>query len=240
MAFKSMDDYNQNRYNGMFILQNDGDYADVIFMYRSKRDVLVADTHYIRSSDYNGYVHCCGRGCPACAKGIRVQSKLFIPMYIISENRVLFFDRSVRFDAQLQNDVFSRYPNPSEYVFRITRHGASGDVNTRYEIMAVGRNTVMSYDDILASLNIRMPDYFDTVCKEFSSTELNHMINVSAPAASYGSAEIPDYQVSARRSAVNVAQPTVESAVDLIPSAPELDSLIPDVSDEDISDEVDF
>ena len=65
MAFKTAREYNEDRFGGLFLLRNDGDYADVIFLYRSLDDVLIADTHYIKSADYSGYVHCCGRGCPA-------------------------------------------------------------------------------------------------------------------------------------------------------------------------------
>ena len=69
MAFKTVESYNEARFGGFFLLRNDGDFADVVFMYRNKDDVLVADTHYVKGSDYSGYVHCCGRGCPACSKG---------------------------------------------------------------------------------------------------------------------------------------------------------------------------
>ena len=44
MAFKSVEAYNNDRYNGMFILQNDGDYADVIFMYRNKQGFKMFST----------------------------------------------------------------------------------------------------------------------------------------------------------------------------------------------------
>ena len=83
MGFKSVTSYNEEKFNGLFLLRNDGDSADVIFLDRNIDDVLVADTHYVKSADYSGYVHCCGKGCPACAKGIRIQTKLFIPLYNI-------------------------------------------------------------------------------------------------------------------------------------------------------------
>lgn len=245
MAFKSVEDYNNERYGGLFQLQNDGDYADVIFMYRSKKDALVADTHYIKSGDYNGYVHCCGRGCPACGKGIRVQTKLFVPLYVLSEKKILFFDRNVRFDAQLNNDVFSRYPNPSEYVFRITRHGAYGDVNTRYEIMAVGKNNIMSYTDILNQLGIvDMVDYYSNICKEYSAAELNMMLNNSGSGSAGGgfkqaySDSMPDYQVTARRPVADVSAPPAEF-VATDEAIPEDSEYVSDI-DEDLDGDVSF
>ena len=209
MAFKSISKYNEERYGGMFLLRNDGDSADVIFLYRSVEDVLVADTHYIKSADYSGYVSCNGRGCPACAKGIRVQTKLFIPLYNIESGELQFFDRSVRFEPQLQNDVFSKFPNPSEYVFRITRHGAAGDVNTTYSIVVVGKNTVLSYDDILKKFDTKFPDYFYNVCKDYSNGELALMLNTSADTSNSATADMPSYQITPRasRSVSDVPEP---------------------------------
>ena len=54
MAFKSMETYNKERFNNLFILANDGDYAEVIFLYEKYGDVLGADAHYIKSSEYSG------------------------------------------------------------------------------------------------------------------------------------------------------------------------------------------
>jgi len=228
MAFKTVDAYNEERYGGMFRLQNDRDYADVVFLYRSTNDVLVADTHYIKSESYTGYVHCCGKGCPACAKGIRVQPKLFIPMYVINEDRILFFDRSIRFDAQLQNDVFSKYPNPSEYVFRITRHGSFGDVNTTYEIVAVGRNTFATYDQILAKFHASMPEYYSTICRDVPAYELSSMLSNGTTSSEYSS--MPSYQVSPRNVVSSDQAPiSIPEELDQAPVLPQPEAVVSEV-----------
>ena len=115
MAFKSLNQYNAEKNKGFFTLQNDGEYADVIFIYKSVGDVMIADVHYIKSSEYSGYVHCCGAGCPACEKGIRIQNKIFIPLYVIAKNgetlakpEIRYFDRTTYFEPQLMADVFER------------------------------------------------------------------------------------------------------------------------------------
>lgn len=204
MAFKTMKQYEEERYGGLFLLRNDHDFADVIFLYRSEEDVLIGDVHYIKSADYTGYVECNGHGCPACAKGIRVQTKLFIPLYNIAENEVQFWDRTARFQNQLVHDVFSRYPNPSEYVFRITREGAAGDVNTKYNITAVGNNKLMSYSEILAKNQIIMPDYMEKICRPYSNPELFTILNTANESETASQAgwdsNLPNYQVSARKS----------------------------------------
>lgn len=179
MAFKTLDEYNGDKYRDFFVLPNDGDSADVIFLYRGTSDVMIGDMHYIKSADYSGYVHCCGNGCPACGKGIRVQSKILIPVYVISEDKIKYFDRTTYFEPQLMADVFNRYPDPSQCVFRITRHGEARSRDTRYDIVAKGRNGVLSYDEILARFNTTMPEDYSRVAKEFSAYELSEMLSNS-------------------------------------------------------------
>ena len=217
MAFKTVQNYNEDKFGGFFLLRNDGDYADVVFLYQSVEDVLVADVHYIKSADYSGYVHCCGKGCPACAKGIRTQTKLFIPVYNIQHDEIQIFDRTMRFEPQLQQDVFSRFPNPSEYVFRITRHGAAGSVDTKYEITAIGKNTFKPYAQILAEKNVTMPEYYNTICKEVSMTEMNVMIN-SVNHTPNGYSPNEEYHYEATPRAGHVAANTEYSAT--IPEQP--------------------
>lgn len=220
MAFRTVDEFNKERgYDNYFLLRNDGDSADVIFLYRSTSDVLVADAHYIKSNDYTGYVHCCGRGCPACGKGIPVRNKLFVPLYNLNTDRIEFWDRNMFFENQLNQDVFTRFPNPSEFVFRVTRHGQARDVNTSYEITAVGKNTTLSYDVILAKFNTKIPDVYNNVIREFSAGELNLMLNAvaepSSASTSYTPVDtIPNYQVTPRAAYNPVANSvpfTVES-----------------------------
>lgn len=238
MAFKTAKSYNEERYGETFNLRNDGDFADVIFLYQSADDVLVADTHYIKSSEYSGYVHCCGKGCPACGKNIRVQTKLFIPLYNISEGKIQFWDRTMRFEPQLNHDVFANFPNPSEFVFRITRHGKPHDVNTTYAISVLSKNDVKSYSQILADFNTSMPAHYENICKDVTPSALNAMLTSNAePAASYD--EMPSYQVTPR--AVVSAQPTyVPPTIDIQPAA---DAVVPvDAadSDEGLDDNVTF
>lgn len=230
MAFKSLTQYNDERYAGLFRLPDDGDSADVIFLYRSIDDVVVCDSHYVKSSDYSGYVMCNGQhsGCPACDKGIRIQTKLFIPMYNLSTNEVEIWDRNVRFENQLVRDVFNRYPNPSECIFRITRHGRANDINTTYQIQAIGRNTVKSYNDILTSCNIKMPDVILEVSPEKTNQDLRAMLN-SEPSGSAD--DLVDYAVVPRVATQKVEEEDVSV---MIPTddLSDIDSLDDDISED--------
>lgn len=227
MAFKSIKAYNEERYGGKFIMQNDGDVADVIFLYPSEDDVLIADAHYVKSSDYTGYVHHIETGCPACAKGFKVQTRLFIPMYVIRINNeqvdeIRFWDRPLKFNVVMHENVFKNYPNPSEYVFRITRHGIANDRGTTYEITAIAKNTMMSYSEILAKFNAKMPDYYDHVIKEVSADTLAKMIssNVSETPVS-DTYEMPKYQITPRVAVVNRTETPDEVSATEIPETVE-------------------
>ena len=197
MAFKSFSQYQADKNGEFFVLPNDKDYADVIFLYRNTEDVLVADVHYITSSTYKGYVHCCGTGCPACnygERGIRLDHKLFIPLYNIQKNKIEFWDRSTFFEQVLQKAVFASYPVPWQTVFRITRRGEAGSRDTKYDIVPIARNSSMTYDKILSDLGVTLPDHYSVICKEMSAAEMSAVLT-SKPAASdlqdYGYVPIP-------------------------------------------------
>jgi len=213
MAFRSVEEYNAEFYRNLFKLNDDGEHADVIFLYHAKKDMLQADVHYIKSNKYTGYVHCCGAGCPACQKKIRVQSKLFIPVYNIYKDGgvIEFWDRNYNkgFELQLDREVFAVSPDPSECVFTITRKGGYKDQNTRYNFVAAGRNNFATYEQILAKFNAKMPDYYENIVKPVSIAELAEMIQadstttsavtqeyVPIPRAGYQSS-IPDTYVNA-------------------------------------------
>lgn len=233
MAFKKMTEYNEEKFGNFFRLVNDKDWADVIFLYRSTQDVLVGKMHYVKTPDYSGYVQCLERGCPACADGIRTQDRLLIPMLVIGNSdpdfngpKVQFFDRSMRFQPQLMQDVFRMYPNPSEMIFRIVRHGTAGNVDTYYTIQAVQTvpESYGSYDKILADYNLRFPESYDLVCKDCSAFELRSMLNAprdggAAPASNYGA--VPrGSSYGAASTAVTAPQATyaAQSAIDDIPA----------------------
>jgi hypothetical protein len=234
MAFKSIKAYNEERYGGFFILRNDREYEDVVFLFRSEDDALMAKTHYIKSPDYSGYVHCNDRGCAACAKGIRIQDKFFIPLYNIRKDEIQFWDRSTKFDNQFVQDVFSKYPNPSEYVFRVTRIGEAGSIDTKYDIMAIGKNSQMPYDYILSKHNVTLPEYYNTVCREVSNSELSSMLDTSSTSSGYG-APTQDYVPTPRPAATSIPDNIPETA-----NIPESVPSLEDIGDYEPMDDVDF
>lgn len=208
MSFKSVEQYNEERFGGFFLLRNDGDYKDVIFLYQNVSDVLIADVHYIKSTEYSGYCHCTGKGCPACGQGIRVQTKLFIPIYDIEANEVVFWDRGGRFEQQFMQDVINKYPNPSEIVFRITRKGEAGSVDTKYVITAIAKNTTTPYSSILATHDITLPEHYNLVCRDYPAQKIRDLL---ASDSNVAQSNLDEYQATPRV-AIPAAGNTIDSS----------------------------
>ena len=205
--------------------------------------MLRADVHYLISDTYTGYVHCLGVGCPVCARKkadgsmlIRKQNKFFIPVYNIYKDGgvIEFWERYYNkgFELQFDKEVFNISPNPSECVFKITRKGGFNDQNTRYSFVAAGRNTIATYDQILAKFNAKMPDYYENVVKAFSASELTDMMQSSSAPSSVSS--MPEYIPMPRAGYQSSIPDTFVSAADAVGTAD-----ITDTSDDAILSEFD-
>lgn len=222
MAFKKIKQVEETIYANRLRLANDGNSITGVFLYKDYDDVLVADAHYVKTKKYSGYVHCCGDGCPACQKGIRIQGKLFVPFLVLAdlsegyeENTVVFWDRSTYFNYQLCRDVFDKYPNPTSIVFKITRNGEHGDRNTRYSITPV-MNFTPDIDEILNDMGVHFPEYYDTVIKDVDSVTLSNWLNEDSPNSYIPSANY-SYQAKPRK---RMADPEDLDSEDDLPGEP--------------------
>ena len=235
MAFKSFSKYQEDKNGDFFVLPNDNDSADVVFLYQSTDDVLVADVHYLSTSSYKGYVHCCEAGCPACNygdRGIRVDHKIFIPLYNLHKEKVEFWDRSTFFEQVLQKSVFAPFPNPSEAIFRITRHGEAGSRDTTYEIVPIYKNASLPYEQILKDFNLSFPESYSTIVKEMSAEEMRKALYSSGVSTSelqdYGYTPVPRGAASDVPSleptpAVTVSTPSYSAPPEVAPPLPDYD-----------------
>lgn len=234
MAFKSVNEVKAEKYSGKFILENDGDTAFVIFLYRSSNDMLAAQAHYIKSNDYSGYVHCNEGGCAACAKGIRVQTKLFVPMLVMAingqpVNEIQFWDRNMTFEPVLSQAIFKSFADPSAYVFQITRHGAHGSKDTTYSITVADTNKI-PFDQIMSDYQISFPTVYEKVIREVDNVTLSQWLATANAANVATNSAVPQYVATPRVSAAQVTGlPNVLTEVE--------DKF---ADDEDISEDVDF
>lgn len=222
MAFKTVNTAKAEKHEGKFVLENDGDTAEVIFLYRCSDDMLVADTHYIKTNEYSGYVHCNEGGCAACAKNLRVQQKLFIPMYVISingqqVNEIRFWDRNMRFEPVLSQAIFKNYANPSEFIFRVTRNGVHGSKETTYGIQVAFKNTSLPFDKIMADNGATFPEYYEHIVKEVPNVTLSQWLASANSANAIANADIPEYVPTPRVSvtSANNGLDTLNALVDV-------------------------
>jgi hypothetical protein len=142
------------------------------------------------------------------------------------------------------NDVFKNYPNPSGFIFRITRYGVPNDRGTRYTINVLEENLVGSYENIMTKYKISLPESYDIICKDYSATELRRILlqqtsqNVS-PRPSYGATPRPALQSNAVPPDVNIPivnTPQYVAPIMPAPTIPTTASIIPNDSDDEKDD----
>ena len=239
MAFRTVVEAKAEMYAGKFVLENDGDYAYAIFLYRDRLDMLEARAHYIKSTEYSGYVHCLEHDCPACKKGFREQRKLFIPMLVMEVNgqpvnEVRYWDRNMKFEPWLSQAIFKNYADPSLYVFKITRIGVHGSKDTTYSITVAGKNNA-PFDKILSDYGVSFPAHYENIIKMVDANTMSQWLATATTANSNANTEVPAYVPTPRVNVQNTA-PDLSVLADV--EAP-FDTDAP-FDTEDIDDPVDF
>lgn len=151
-----------------FHLKYGEEYEDVIFLYPSDRDVIVVPIHTVSDSGRPRRILCKDTDCPYCKKNMKARDTIFIPLYNINRDCVQFWERSNKFFAHRFDSLFDKFPNPSQFVFRVTRLGDLGDIATTYKITPWAKNTVLSYDEILEKFNIKFPEIYETIIEGLS------------------------------------------------------------------------
>lgn len=209
MAFRTVVEAKAEMYAGKFVLENDGDEAYAIFLYRDKLDMLEARAHYIKSTEYSGYVHCLEHDCPACKKGFREQRKLFIPMLVMEVNgqpvnEVRYWDRNMKFEPTLSQAIFKNYADPSLYVFKITRIGAHGSKDTKYSIIVAGKNNA-PFDKILSDYGVSFPAHYENIIKMVDANTMSQWLATSTTSNSNANTEVPAYVPTPRVNVQNTA-----------------------------------
>lgn len=170
------DNYGGQGGAGFFRLAKDGEVARVRFMYNSIDDVEGVSVHQIELNDKKRYVNCLREyneplsKCPFCRDGIAVQAKLFVPVYVVDEDRVKIWERGKKFFNKISG-LCSRYPRLVEKEFEIERHGASGDTNTTYEIFPMDDSENLTMEDLP-----EIPDDFDKFVLDKSADDMEYFL----------------------------------------------------------------
>lgn len=129
-----------------FQLKNDGDTAQVRFLYESLDDVEGHSVHEIKDDNQKKhYVNCLREYkdpidvCPFCQAGMAVKAKLFVPLYDVDAGCTKTWERGKKFFNKISS-LCSRYPSLVSHTFEIERNGEAGDQQTTYEIYETGQD----------------------------------------------------------------------------------------------------
>lgn len=139
--FNEADNYGAQK-NNWFSLKDDGDTAQIRFMYNDINDVEGVATHEIQEGDKKYDVECLRAynepvdNCPLCAAGYKVNAKLFIPVYDESSKEGKIWTRGKTYFNKLSS-LCARYNPLVSTLFEIERVGKKGDTSTSYETYVI-------------------------------------------------------------------------------------------------------
>lgn len=147
-ASKSIDSTtNGNIKVGFFALKNDGDEAVVRFMHDSTDTFDIVAVHPIQLDGKFRKVNCIRDArdpinkCPLCENGTKLENKFFIHLIqydrdqsgnIVPSAKV--WERSLKYARDLAT-LINEYGPLSDCIFKVKRCGASGSMDTTYQIM---------------------------------------------------------------------------------------------------------
>lgn len=199
------DNYGGNGGGAFFALKNDKDTAKVHFMANSMEDITGYAVHQVMIDGKNRYVNCLREytdpldACPFCAAGMKIQAKLFIPMFNIDTNEVQIWERGKTFLSRLSSLV-SRYNPLVAWAFEIERNGKTGDTNTTYEIFSLEET-----DTTLDALP-EIPDPIGTIILDKSFDDMQYF-------ADYGTFPVDQQpEPATQRGGRGAAQPAARAA----------------------------
>lgn len=139
------DNYGGQGGGGFFGISNDKGVKQVRFLYNKEDDIEGYSVHKVEVNGKERYVNCLRSyrdpidTCPFCREQIKLQAKLFIPVYNIEEDQIQIWDRGKKMFEKMSS-LCSRYAtkgNLVEHIFEVERHGKPKDTSTTYEIFEV-------------------------------------------------------------------------------------------------------
>lgn len=181
---------------GYFSLADNGDYARVRLLYNSHKDFYPYTAHKVKIGMYDKYVDCLRphydspySECPLCNSGNKVVPRYYIPMFIEQQSddkdgtksgTVVLWDRGYSIKSAIDN-VIAECGNepPVSCVVTITRLGAAGDLNTKYEMHAdVSDGTTI--DNLIDEFGIEIPEPEGTSLLTKTFEEMENYVNTGS------------------------------------------------------------
>lgn len=143
-SYEDADKYGSTGSGGSFFsLKNDRDTARVQLVGDSMKDFPGYSVHEVYDAEgKKRYVNCLREAgdpiglCPFCANRIKLQAKLFIPLYNIDDDEMQVWERGKKFFGDLSS-YCSHTPHVGEVVTEIERRGKANDTSTTYGLFEI-------------------------------------------------------------------------------------------------------
>ena len=135
--YNQADNYGAQKSN-FFSLKDDGDTAVVRFLYNDINDVEGVSVHEVQVGDKRIDVECIRtydepiEKCPFCAANMKVNAKLFIPVYDENSKESKIWTRGKSYFGELSS-LCSRYNPLVSTPIELERIGKKGDTSTKYQ-----------------------------------------------------------------------------------------------------------
>lgn len=201
-----------------FTLVDDNDSDKVQFLLGSLNDVLIYSTHNVPAVSKNGKrydkkISCLKlhkndpQGvCPLCDSGNRLSLTRFVPLYSLSQEKMLLWERGPQFIshnlAGLINRMIAEGKDPRNVVVDVVRSGRKGDTKTTYQFYPLEHESPVSLEDI------EIPDPEGSWIATWSAAEMQQYVATGAMPIN----DAGDSQVQRRERTAATSQAPVISA----------------------------
>lgn len=203
-SFNEADNYSQANRGSFFSLKDDGDVARVRFLYGTLDDISGYAVYKVDVDGKERWVNSLRAyndpidKDPFAMAGMRVQAKMFIPVYNVDTDEVQIWERGKNYFATLAGFA-NRYNPLYNQVFEIERHGKKGDTKTTYQFYPVDSS---SFD----INSVEIPNPLGTIILDKTYDEMAYYVQnerfpessqqvaerrQSSQQSSYGQSDIP-------------------------------------------------
>jgi len=151
ISLNDIDNYGNSSNGQYFQLKDDGDRARVRFLYRDINDLTPYVVHEVQVGDKRKYVNCLRSynepvdKCPLCAAQYKAIPKLFLKLYNEDAGECQVWERGKTYASRIAN-LASHFNPLCDEIVEISRSGAKGDMQTRYDFMPL-ENVPVELDD---------------------------------------------------------------------------------------------
>lgn len=158
----SVEQYKPEGTFDFFNLKDDGDVAEVRFLYETMDDVDIRNVHKLElKSGKTMYVDCLRaeyespiENCPCCAGGNKASLQVWIPLYDVREEKAMLWNRGYGFITGVLLPVLTEIAEKNgenglpicATHFLIERHGEAGDSKTTYTVEPIDTDDFMIDD----------------------------------------------------------------------------------------------